>query len=247
MKQKNTDMKKAITIAFAGIIAIHLFGQHTSEKVRIKNDIRNDLTELESIYLDKLSYREGKRAEIIVDNIMESVNKLTNERQPHAQPEHSVNRRAERGISEEEFQAMLGNLEKGFHDDMHYSHYRFDPAVYCLSAGQMDELVRFFSGSYVTMLSPGEFNILKKETDQAFPDSEKQLVIAKKAIQYYFTVDQVILLLEKFSFDKSKIALIDLIYPKIVDKEMSYRLFDTLTFSSSKDELRKVIDRYMGR
>ncbi len=245
MKQINTHMKEAITLVCAGIIALNMFGQHISENVRIKENIINDLTELESIYLDKLSYTEGRRADNIMDDILVSVDMLANERQPHSG--YSVNQKAERGIPEAEFQVMLRNLEKGFYDDMYYTDYRFDPAVYCLSAQQMNTLIRFFSSSYVTMMSPGEFNFLRKEVEEAFPENEKQLVIPKKAIQYYFTVDQVIVLLENFSFDKNKIALIDLLYPKIIDKEMSYRLFDAMTFSTSKDEIREVIDRHMSR
>ena len=55
-------------------------------------------------------------------------------------------------------------------------------------------------------------------------------------------MDEVIKLVSNFAFDNDKLDVIELFYPRLVDLEKNYLLYNCLTFSDGKNKLEKFID-----
>jgi hypothetical protein len=55
-------------------------------------------------------------------------------------------------------------------------------------------------------------------------------------------VDQVIRLASKFSFDNDKLEVVEMLYPKIIDLNKNYLLYNCFTFSDAKNKLEKFIE-----
>jgi hypothetical protein len=90
-------------------------------------------------------------------------------------------------------------------------------------------------------MSENDFNLLMATVENQKFESEKTEVIQRAASNNYFVTSQLIRLLEKYSFDDERLKLIGIIYPALLDKEQSFRLYDYLTFNSSKEKLKQII------
>lgn len=62
----------------------------------------------------------------------------------------------------------------------------------------------------------------------------------------WFTVAQVGKIVEKISFGDDKVDAILAIYPHIVDKENSYRLYEFVTFSDDRERLKQGLNALEG-
>jgi hypothetical protein len=90
-----------------------------------------------------------------------------------------------------------------------------------------------------TACAPGEFErIVKSVQDQAFSEDQMR-VLRSASADRWFTVDQLKRIMAVFSFSQQQIDSATLLHPRIVDRENWYQVYDALTFSSDKDELRK--------
>lgn len=103
-----------------------------------------------------------------------------------------------------------------------------------------DRDYRYDGGSYrrVRPMSANMFETLYTKVRNEPFDSDKLNLIQTAVIGgAYFTCDQCKRLMSIYSFDKDKIKVFKLLYPRIVDRENMFLVMDALTFSSSKNEI----------
>lgn len=82
--------------------------------------------------------------------------------------------------------------------------------------------------------------MIKKETFE----ETKLSILSDVAEKNYFTVDQVMELVEIFTFEDNKIEAAKTLYPRTVEKGKFYKVYSVFTYSSSKEELKKWIEEY---
>jgi len=79
--------------------------------------------------------------------------------------------------------------------------------------------------------------------EEAFGKGKRE-VLRSASRDRWFLVQQALGLIEQFSFDEDKVETLAMLHPKILDRENWYLVYAELTFSSSKDDLkRRVGDR----
>ena len=78
--------------------------------------------------------------------------------------------------------------------------------------------------------------------NEAFAD-DKLSVIRSASKRNNFTVAQVKRILSLFSFENDKIKCVEIMYPKVVDKENAHQILSSFTYSSDKEEVEKIINR----
>ena len=83
------------------------------------------------------------------------------------------------------------------------------------------------------------YNSIKNE---AFAD-DKLAVIKTAARRNKFIVSQLTALLDLFSFEDDKIKCVQIIYPKVIDKENAHEILNHFTYSSDKQKVEKIINR----
>lgn len=85
--------------------------------------------------------------------------------------------------------------------------------------------------------------LLKALDDASFSD-EKYAIVKEAASKNYFTSGQVLKILRKFDFEEDKLKVAKLLYPRVVDPENFFVVYEAFDFSSSKEELRKWVEKY---
>lgn len=113
---------------------------------------------------------------------------------------------------------------------------RLDNIAYLL-----DSISQSYKRHACNIISPREFEELKKSVSESFTSDDKKQKILSASMNY-FNVNQLIELLELVPFDDHRMEVIQGLYPQIIDPEKSFKLFDHLTFSSSKKKLEEIID-----
>ncbi|MDP8268694.1 MAG: DUF4476 domain-containing protein [Candidatus Tenebribacter davisii] len=90
-------------------------------------------------------------------------------------------------------------------------------------------------------MSDSEFqNLLDNVQNEGFADDQTSVVrIAAKSKN--FSISQLIFLLDVFSFSDDKINIVQIVYPKVVDKDNSHNLLGAFTYSDDKDRVEEII------
>ncbi|MBN2571935.1 MAG: DUF4476 domain-containing protein [Ignavibacteriales bacterium] len=85
-------------------------------------------------------------------------------------------------------------------------------------------------------------DLLSKYNKKNFYSDAERIEYLNTASAYnYLFVDQVIVLLNYFSFESSKYSLLEKLYQRIVDRENSYEIIDEFTFWSYQDKAKKLL------
>jgi len=93
-------------------------------------------------------------------------------------------------------------------------------------------------------MSPEAFSALLRMLEKASFSDEKYSIVKEAASKNYFTSEQVLQILREFDFEDDRLKVAKLLYPKVVDPENFFIVYDAFTFSSSKRELRKWVEKY---
>ena len=93
-------------------------------------------------------------------------------------------------------------------------------------------------------MSPRAFASLLRMLEEASFSDEKYSIVREAASKNYFTSQQVLQILKKFDFEDDRLKVAKLLYPRVVDPENFFIVYDAFTFSSSKRELRKWVEKY---
>ncbi|HEX8703524.1 MAG TPA: DUF4476 domain-containing protein [Myxococcaceae bacterium] len=75
---------------------------------------------------------------------------------------------------------------------------------------------------------------------ESFGDG-KLRVLESAASQKHFLVPQVLKLLQRFTFAEDRLNAVRVLWPRVLDRENAYQLYGAFSFSTEKDELRKII------
>ncbi|MEC3877554.1 DUF4476 domain-containing protein [Chryseobacterium salviniae] len=79
--------------------------------------------------------------------------------------------------------------------------------------------------------------------DRAWFDDKKLAFINQQGRHAMFTSEQIAVLVKELSFDKNKLALAKLLFPKCVDKQKYFIVGEALDFESSRRELMDYISK----
>jgi len=71
--------------------------------------------------------------------------------------------------------------------------------------------------------------------------AERLEVIAQLARGNWFVVEQARRVIESFSFGKDRLQALELLAPRIVDRQNDFRLFEAFTFESDKAQARRIL------
>ncbi|MDT3694921.1 MAG: DUF4476 domain-containing protein [Ignavibacterium sp.] len=96
-------------------------------------------------------------------------------------------------------------------------------------------------------ISNSDFNGLIESVKNEGFDSDRLNVISIAADYHYFLVEQVLQLMDLFVMSDSKLEVVKMTYPNVIDKNNNFRLISAFTFSSDKEEVKKIISSYPGR
>jgi hypothetical protein len=96
-------------------------------------------------------------------------------------------------------------------------------------------------------ISDSDFNGLVESVKSEGFDSDKIGIITIAADYHYFTVEQVLRLVNLFVMSDSKIDVVKITYPNVIDKNNSHRLISAFTFSSDKEEVKKIINSFPNK
>lgn len=99
----------------------------------------------------------------------------------------------------------------------------------------------FSNHNVPSLMNQNSFNQLVRILGQEHFDSNR-LIIAKQAVaSNNMSVNQVSILLDKFTFDNAKLEFAKVAYRNTIDKENYFMINNKFTFSSSVDELNNYI------
>jgi Domain of unknown function (DUF4476) len=106
-----------------------------------------------------------------------------------------------------------------------------------------DEPVTEVKMEMKSAMSESEFRKLKSNVEnEDFADDQTSVVrIAAKS--KYFNIDQLIRLLDVFSFEEDKIELVRIVYPQVVDPDNAHNLLGAFTYSDDKEEVEEIINQ----
>jgi hypothetical protein len=88
------------------------------------------------------------------------------------------------------------------------------------------------------------FQGLKKKIKKESFTSNRLNIIRSAAGQNNFSVHQVLEVLDLLTYSDERIKGVEILYPWIIDKHNSLLLFEAMKFSSEKEVLRDIIERY---
>jgi hypothetical protein len=83
-------------------------------------------------------------------------------------------------------------------------------------------------------------NLIRAVSKEPFGDG-KVRVVELAAPSQYFTVPQVLRILQKFSFGEDKLDAVRALWPRVVDRQNAYQLEQAFNFSGEKEQLRQII------
>lgn len=84
--------------------------------------------------------------------------------------------------------------------------------------------------------------LLTAITREKFGDGKKR-VLESAAPTQYFLVPQVMKILQKFSFGDDKLDAVRTLWPRVLDQNNGYQLYQAFNFQGEKDQLREIIGR----
>ncbi|HYI01589.1 DUF4476 domain-containing protein [Hyalangium sp.] len=97
------------------------------------------------------------------------------------------------------------------------------PQVYPISEDQLQSLIR----------------AVNKES---FGDGKLRVLEAAASSQH-FLVPQVTKILQRFSFGEDKLDAVRVLWPRVLDRENSFQLYQLFSFQNEKDQLKQIIGR----
>lgn len=101
--------------------------------------------------------------------------------------------------------------------------------------------------TYPLPISNHDFTGLIESIKSEGFDSDKIGIITIASDYHYFLVEQVLELVDLFVMSDSKIEVVKITYPNVIDKNNSHRIISAFTFSSDKEEVKKIINSYPNK
>ncbi|MEA2096394.1 MAG: DUF4476 domain-containing protein [Candidatus Cloacimonadota bacterium] len=228
-------MKKIIIISFLAF-SMFAFGEGISMSVTVDetstsntgsisavDEIANRIEVLQNKYNSKLNKLDQKRTNKIIDEIYELLALLPEDvfiqsitSTPSGQKQ-SANLNISIDINEQQMEHQKTVIKHEVE-----------------IVEEVDELIAMSSSEFQRLL-----NNVKNES---FADDQTSVVnIAAKS--KYFSIYQLMTLLDVFSFSDDKINIVQIVYPRIVDKDNAHNLLGAFTYSDDKDRVEQIISQ----
>lgn len=104
-----------------------------------------------------------------------------------------------------------------------------------------------YSSTEPYAMSDSEFSALENAVKNESFESDMLSIVQISAKYNYYTVNQVIRLIDLFSFSGGKMEVIKLTYPNVIDRYNSHHLINAFTYSSDKEKVRQIISSFPER
>ncbi len=89
-----------------------------------------------------------------------------------------------------------------------------------------------------------KFNKLIQKLKKIGQTWEQKYELFKRSVDAYYSVEQLIRILNVFKFDDDKLEVVLTLYPKLVEKKQLYKILNSLSFQKSKQDLSKLLEKY---
>lgn len=224
------NSKLSFMIALCTVFTFSVASAQRPERHRpdmIRDQIQMKLDSIDQFYVSRLKPREAFGVRRILNRTAVLVDRLEDQ----LQDRERILRERERLIEEKERAMMEKERIENNQNDRRYERdhtYNRD--------NDRDQEVES------EPMQDQEFDQLIRSLEQAPFDPDKKKIIRTCANNNYFMVDQAIVLASKFSFDNDKLDVIKVLYPRLLDYDKNYLLYNCFTFSDGKNKLEKFID-----
>lgn len=88
------------------------------------------------------------------------------------------------------------------------------------------------------------FNMLIRKLKDLGAAWEQKYELFKRSVNAYYSVDQLIRIMNVFKFDDDKLEVAVTLYPKLVNKQRLNKILNSLSFNKSKQDLGKLLEKY---
>lgn len=184
----------------------------------IIEEIAARLEKLENKYVPKLNKLDQKKAENLIDEIYELLALLPDDISVSVQSTQST----------QSSKSQSANLSISI--DIN------EPVIEEVEIEQEEV-------TYNKAMSESEFNkLLSNVENESFADDQTSFVRIA-ANSKYFKIDQLVRLLELFSFSDDKINIVRIVYPRTVDKDNAHNLLGAFTYSDDKKKVEQIINK----
>lgn len=95
-------------------------------------------------------------------------------------------------------------------------------------------------------MSDVDFNQLYNSVKDESYESDQLSIIEISARYNFFSINQLVRLVDLFSFSNGKIEMVRSLYPNVVDKYNAHQLINAFTYSSDKEKVKGIIDSFRG-
>jgi hypothetical protein len=85
-------------------------------------------------------------------------------------------------------------------------------------------------------------SLIQAVNKESFGDGKLRVLEAAAPAQY-FLVPQVTKILQRFSFGEDKLDAVRVLWPRVLDRENSFQLYQVFSFPSEKEQLKEIIGR----
>jgi len=201
---------------------------YTSSGTIIKN-INNKLDRLESNFISKLSRRDRKKAEVILDDVFSLLRMLPNNSNVTmsiSDTGRNNNSGGSATISFNQGGASINITESNSNSNI-YGNSSSTTTVVTNTAMSSSNFESFF----------------KNVQSEAFED-DKMSTIEVNTNHNWYNVNQVVRILGLFDFGNSKIKALRTMYRKVVDRNNSQKILQTFDLGDDKKKARNIINRY---
>lgn len=93
-------------------------------------------------------------------------------------------------------------------------------------------------------ISDPEFSALISSIQNESFESDMLSVVQISSKYNYYTVSQVVSLIDLFSFSNGKLEVVKMTYPNVIDKYNSHLIINAFTYSADKEKVRQIIDSF---
>jgi hypothetical protein len=117
-----------------------------------------------------------------------------------------------------------------------------------LKAAELEKALAGVVPTGAAPLSAEEFaRLMKSLKAEAFDEGKAGFVALFAQGKARLTCEQAQQILKAFSFDEDRVKCAVQLYPRVTDPENFFKVLDTFSFSSSRDEVRKQITSQKGK
>lgn len=140
----------------------------------------------------------------------------------------------------------LNDLDAEYLTRLHqkeYTHARRDlDEIYHLLEDLQNQQVVEVGPPIAAMPEPDYRQLVNSINNESF--EENKLAVLQASAKYnYFSVEQIIGLLDLSSFSSWKLKALETTYPFVVDNYNSFKIINSFTFSEDKQKAQEIIDR----